>query len=158
MTGTLEEPEDKKQKLLEFAIDHSWKYFAFHAEQRMKVFNFFFLAINALVAAAAGAAYAKLWVFVAFSGFAVFFVSIIFYVLDRRNKQLVEIGELALIDFQKELGLKLSSISPKREDYYRCNLSSVAIDWNPMKIIGIYCFPEFSRFKSFLISTYLGSR
>jgi hypothetical protein len=118
MTGTLEEPEDKKQKLLEFAIDHSWKYFAFHAEQRMKVFNFFFLAINALVAAAAGAAYAKLWVFVAFSGFAVFFVSIIFYVLDRRNKQLVEIGELALIDFQKELGLKLSSISPKREDYY----------------------------------------
>jgi hypothetical protein len=147
----MSEPAQDKQKLLELAIDHSWKYFAFHAEQRMKVFNFFFLAINALVAAAAGAAYAKLWLFVCCSGLAVLFVSVVFYVMDRRNKQIVEIGELALTDFQKALGSKLSDISPKPngDDYYpiqfikRSNME-LSEDYRHLLLPGLFKVPEFS--------------
>jgi hypothetical protein len=144
--------DGQQQKLLESAIDHSWKYFAFHAEQRMKVFNFFFLAINALVAAAAGAAYAKLWLFVSLSGAAVFFVSIVFYVLDRRNKQLVEIGELALLDFQKEVDSRLSHISAKLniEDYYpiqfikRSDMLESREDFRHLLLPGFFKIQELS--------------
>ena len=81
------------------ARDYAWKYFQFHAEQRLKTFNFYLIIATVL----SGGLFSiltndtfpyKQWC--SLLGFLLFFISFIFWRLERRNRQLVDNGEMAL--------------------------------------------------------------
>jgi hypothetical protein len=86
------------------AMSHAWDYFAFHAQQRQTVFNFFLILVGASIAAYAGtlgkseAAYFHLMI-----GFLVSVSSILFWRLDKRNARLVKLAEEPLKRFELRL-------------------------------------------------------
>ena len=84
-------------------VDHlrgyAWNYFSFHAEQRMKTFHFYLITIAAICAGlvtlrtkgATGSTAIE-----ALLCFSITFISAVFFILDRRNRDLVHNGENAL--------------------------------------------------------------
>ena len=78
---------------------YAWNYFAFHADQRMKVFQFYLVVTAALIAGfvalvpKARGDFARLPSCVCFG---VAFLTTMFALLDRRNAHLVKNGERAL--------------------------------------------------------------
>ena len=75
----------------------AWKYFEIHAEQRLKLFQFYITICTALLAA--GALAARLEgpnILLAIVGVFSVLISLIFWRLDARTKILVKIGENAL--------------------------------------------------------------
>jgi hypothetical protein len=77
--------------------NYAWAYFAFHADQRMKTFNFFLVGSGILATAIATLVRAgdnPLWV--SPLGLLLTCLSLIFWKLDRRNRVLVKNGEAAL--------------------------------------------------------------
>jgi len=87
--------------------DYAWKYFALHADQRIKTFNFFLVlctfTTGGLIALLKDAQDARLGAPVAL---AVTFISFIFWRLDIRNKELIHGSEAALILLEKDGRLK----------------------------------------------------
>lgn len=84
---------------LDRSIDHAWKYFELHAQQRMTVFNFF-LAIAGLIAAGIGVglqAGEKFSGLVSLLGCFLTLVSLIFWKLDQRVSAMIKLAEGALI-------------------------------------------------------------
>ncbi|HCF1770727.1 RipA family octameric membrane protein [Pseudomonas aeruginosa] len=80
------------------SIEHAWKYFELHAQQRMTVFNFF-LAIAGLVAAGIGVGLqqgSQFSILVSLLGFFLVFVSFIFWKLDQRVSSMIKLAEAAL--------------------------------------------------------------
>lgn len=81
------------------ALDHAWRYFALHAEQRMSVFNFFVasggLLLTGVVYAVQGPA--ELWGLGAAGGVLLAGLSFAFWKLDQRGGQLVKVAEDRLI-------------------------------------------------------------
>jgi len=81
--------------------DYAWKYFAFHAEQRLKTFHFYVLLaaliIGGLLTVSREGADPRLASPLAFL---LTFVSLVFWKLDMRNRQLVWNGERALKDVE----------------------------------------------------------
>jgi hypothetical protein len=78
---------------------YAWGYFSFHADQRMKTFHFYIVVIAAVGAAliALGSQTGQwLWLAKAILCFTVGFLSLMFYLLDKRNRELVRNGERAL--------------------------------------------------------------
>ncbi len=81
------------------ALYYAWDHFAYHAQQRQTVFNFFLLLIGGCVAAysstmgESGGAYDY---FRSFLGAVLALASFVFWRLDRRNARLVKISEDAL--------------------------------------------------------------
>jgi hypothetical protein len=78
---------------------YAWSYFSFHADQRMKTFHFYILVIAAIGAAIItliSRAGEKQWLAEASLCITVAFLSLMFYLLDRRNRELVRNGERAL--------------------------------------------------------------
>lgn len=77
---------------------YAWSYFAFHAEQRMKTFHFYLLLIAAMAAAliTLQSKPQKEVTTEIILYFGVAFISFMFYLLDRRNRELVRNGENAL--------------------------------------------------------------
>jgi hypothetical protein len=74
---------------------YAWDYFAYHADQRMKTFNFFIVAAGLL----AGGITSLLkdgsdarWIIIPL-GLLLFILSVVFWKLDQRNKALVRNGE-----------------------------------------------------------------
>jgi hypothetical protein len=88
------------------ALAHAWDYFAFHAQQRQTVFNFFLILVGASIAAYAGtlgkseAAYFHLMI-----GSLVSISSLLFWRLDKRNARLVKLAEEPL----KNLEIRLAN-------------------------------------------------
>lgn len=77
--------------------NYAWAYFAYHAEQRMKTFNFFLIGSGILATAIATLVRAgdnPLWVCPL--GLLLTCLSLIFWKLDVRNRALVKNGEAAL--------------------------------------------------------------
>lgn len=77
---------------------YAWSYFAFHAEQRMKTFHFYLLLVAAMISAfislrARAQPFPRLEAALCFLAT---FVSLAFYLLERRNRELVRNGEAAL--------------------------------------------------------------
>lgn len=92
----------------ERSIEHAWKYFELHAQQRMTVFNFF-LAIAGLVAAGVGVALqqgGKFSQLVSLLGCFLILVSFIFWKLDQRVSTMIKQAETALCHLE---GVGLSS-------------------------------------------------
>lgn len=83
---------------LERSIEHAWRYFELHAQQRMTVFNFF-LAISGLVAAGVGVGIQQGEAFnilVSLLGCFLMLISFIFWKLDQRVSAMIKQAEAAL--------------------------------------------------------------
>jgi hypothetical protein len=83
-------------------FDYAWKWFNFHADQRVKMFNYMLLAFGIFAAGLINALdknFPKALV-VAFS-FAAALLAIVFRLLDRRNRDLVWLGEDVLKDLER---------------------------------------------------------
>jgi len=87
--------ESQKNRLRTYA----WNYFVYHADQRMKTFNFYLVLEGVFVAgvltflAKSAGAFNRLPSYLCF---VIGFLSLMFWLLDRRNAQLVKNGEKAL--------------------------------------------------------------
>ena len=83
----------------EKALDHAWRYFALHAQQRISVFNFF-VVLSGILATGIGAgiqAGKSMAPVVAILGALLALFSYVFYRLDGRGSELVKLGEEALV-------------------------------------------------------------
>ena len=95
-------------------MSHAWDYFAFHAQQRQTVFNFFLILVGASIAAYAGtlgkseAAYFHLMI-----GFLISISSLLFWRLDKRNARLVKLAEEPLKDIELRLADRTAISSMK---------------------------------------------
>ena len=97
----------RNYQLLQMQFDYAWKWFAYHAEQRIRMFDYFLIIIGILANA-----YIQAYIyFYAKNHFSIVnyligsigvVVSIAFILLDVRNRQLVEIGEKYLKILEKE--------------------------------------------------------
>ncbi|MBV7576560.1 hypothetical protein KW846_27960 [Pseudomonas sp. PDM32] len=88
---------------LERSLDHAWRYFELHAQQRMTVFNFF-LAISGLVAAGIGISLQQGMSFsflVSLLGVFLSLISFLFWKLDQRVSLMIKNSEIALIALEK---------------------------------------------------------
>jgi hypothetical protein len=86
--------------------DYAWKYFAYHADQRIKSFNFFLLFLTAGIAGllAHSEHFAKpMFSFV--GGLILGLLAFLFWKLDRRHRTLVHVAENALMTFEDQLAL-----------------------------------------------------
>lgn len=79
-------------------LEHLWRYFALHAQQRVSVFNFFVVLSGVISAAIGGALQAggPLNFVVVILGLLLPLLSFVFWRLDQRNSDLVKIAERAL--------------------------------------------------------------
>src|SRR5262245_45101410 len=95
--------------------DYAWKYYALHAEQRIKTFNFF-LILYALAVGGVTAAVKDLQSqsVAAGIGFLMAFVAFIFWKLDVRNKQLIQHAEAALKELENDPRLEDKGPRPHR--------------------------------------------
>ena len=80
-------------------LDHAWRYFALHAQQRISVFNFF-IVLSGILATGIGAGFQAgktMAPVVIILGILLTLFSIVFYRLDERGSELVKLAESALI-------------------------------------------------------------
>lgn len=79
-------------------MEHLWRYFALHAQQRISVFNFFVVLSGVITAGIGGALQAgrPLLFLVGVLGLFLTILSFIFWRLDQRNSDLIKISEEAL--------------------------------------------------------------
>src|SRR5260370_29011163 len=90
-------------ELRKLQFDYAWKWFSFHADQRVKMFNFMLIVFGIFAAGVVNAldkdlppvAIAGLCFFAAFLAWA-------FMRLDRRNRDLVWLGEDVLMDLERK--------------------------------------------------------
>jgi hypothetical protein len=81
------------------ALDHAWRYFALHAQQRISVFSFF-VVLSGILATGIGAglqAGKPMAPVVAILGALLALFSFVFYRLDRRGSELVKLAEDAIV-------------------------------------------------------------
>jgi len=119
---------------LDRSMDHAWKYFELHAQQRMTVFNFF-LAIAGLIAAGIGVGLqvgGGFSALVSLLGCFLSLVSLIFWRLDQRVSAMIKLAEGAIVYleglgvapeaaiFTRELNSKNSNGGVKIWTYGRC--------------------------------------
>jgi hypothetical protein len=93
------EPPGEIDKL---RLDYAWKWFAFHADQRVKMFNYMLVATG-FFAAAVASSYDKSPAIACALSLAAALVSLIFTRLDRRNQDLVWLGEDVLVELERRL-------------------------------------------------------
>ena len=84
--------------------DYAWDYFSLHAEQRLKTFHFFIL-ISAFIftSCAAITRFIESSMLLALPMFAISILAFVFWELDKRNKQLVRVGEESLKEIESKL-------------------------------------------------------
>ena len=105
MTDSDEEREKDAAEVADFAF----KWFQLHADQRLKVFNFFLVIAGICVAGFFTAMQAKNSVAASFISLVLVVVCICFKQLDLRTAQLVEIGEDYLREWLEGKSKKVSS-------------------------------------------------
>lgn len=86
-------------------LEHAWRYFALHAEQRMTVFNYFVacagLALTGLAWVLAQGS--EHWPLGVAAGVSAAGLSFVFWRLDQRGAQLVKCAEDAMADLERKL-------------------------------------------------------
>ena len=93
----------------------AWRWFALHANQRMSAFHFFLLLSGILANAYVLLVREKLDIRAACLAFLATVVSFAFVMADRRNRQLLHLGEDLLLQIEKELfGTQQQVNSPGR--------------------------------------------
>jgi hypothetical protein len=96
-------PTDPPTDLHKQQFDYAWNWFSFHADQRVKMFNFM-LVVFGVFAAGVVNALDKHLPAIALAGLCFFatILAAIFMLLDRRNRDLVWLGEDVLMDLERK--------------------------------------------------------
>ncbi|KQQ61146.1 hypothetical protein ASF69_01610 [Rhizobium sp. Leaf311] len=89
----------------DLGLEHSARWFEYHADQRQDVFKMFLLVCAGILSASGFVMQYKINFAVVPVGFVAIFSACIFYFLDRRSRRLIEIGEEAYVYFWKTGGL-----------------------------------------------------
>lgn len=92
-------PSQQELAWLKELREHSWNWFAMHAQQRMLTLNYFLIAM-AFLATGYGASVGDTPIVAAAVAFTGFLLSLAFRQLDRRNRELVKHGERSLARVQ----------------------------------------------------------
>jgi hypothetical protein len=85
-------------------LEHAWRYFALHAEQRITVFNYF-VALASLIATGLAVATnlpPSNWYLGATCGILLAALSFVFWKLDQRGSQFVKLAEDALVEAETD--------------------------------------------------------
>ncbi len=93
--GVLKDPLQPADK----GLDHAWRYFVLHAQQRISVFNFF-IVLSGILSTGIGAGFQAgkpMAPVVAILGALLTLFSVVFYRLDARGSELVKLAEVALV-------------------------------------------------------------
>jgi hypothetical protein len=91
-------------ELPKLQFDYAWKWFSYHADQRVKMFNFMLIALGIFSTAIVSAIGSHLAHRVtAILCFVASVVALVFWFLDTRNRDLVELGEELLTDLEKKV-------------------------------------------------------
>ena len=92
-------------------LDYAWRWFEYHATQRLKAFHFFLIFVSAIGFVAITILkigkheqYTLLfWLLVAFIGLVLAVISSLFWLLDLRNRELVNCGRKVLDELEQKL-------------------------------------------------------
>jgi hypothetical protein len=96
--------------LIKDQLDFAWKWFVYHADQRMKMFNFMLVVFGVLSTAIVTAISNKISPFVEIVlCFMSSVLAVAFYLLDRRNYKLVELGRDALVILERNYLFKVDA-------------------------------------------------
>jgi hypothetical protein len=93
--------------------DHAWDYFALHADQRLKAFNFYLILATVIVGGVLGvlkdlnSRYSGCVLALSLPA-----LSFLFWKLDRRTRELIRHGEAALIWWESQLQLMAGNHCP----------------------------------------------
>jgi hypothetical protein len=95
--------DDEPSELQKLQFDYAWKWFSFHADQRIKMFNYMFVVFGIFAVAIVNAVINHLPNIVTVTlCFIASFVALTFARLDRRNRDLVWFGEDVLMHLERE--------------------------------------------------------
>jgi len=92
---------DSELELLKLRVDYAWKWFSFHADQRTKMFNFMLVVVGIFAAGVAGAWKDGIPELAGWLCVVPAVLTIVFMLLDRRNRDLVWLGEDVLRELEK---------------------------------------------------------
>jgi amino acid permease len=118
------------------ALYYAWDHFAYHAQQRQTVFNFFLLLIGGCVAAYSstmGEGGATYNYFRSFLGIVLALASLVFWRLDQRNARLVKISEDALKELEAQIAKEI-------------NVPSIRLMANAQKNVSRFPFSKIESF------------
>ena len=95
-------PPNEDLEQLKLRLDYAWKWFSFHADQRIKMFNYMLIVFGIFATAVVGAVTGGLprlafWLCLVFSALA-----FVFALLDRRNRDLLWFGEDVLRELERK--------------------------------------------------------
>ena len=130
------------------ALYYAWDHFAYHAQQRQTVFNFFLLLVGGCVAAYSstmGHGGGEYSYFRSFLGAVLALASLVFWRLDQRNARLVKISEEAL----KELEARMAK---------DINVQSIRLMANAQKTFLDFPFQKSNPLARFTGSSSLSAR
>src|SRR5947207_1704183 len=97
-------PQSEPSDLHKLQFDYAWKWFAYHADQRVKMFNFMLIVLGIFATAIVSAIANHLQPgFTAILCFVAAAMALIFSLLDRRNRDLVWLGEEVLTHVEKSI-------------------------------------------------------
>lgn len=100
--------KDDENKVALSALDHSYRWFEYHAKQRLEMFKFFILISAGLISVAGFSMQAHQKVLLIGSGVLLIALSLLFWKIDQRGIELTNYGERAITAYWKEIGLDLS--------------------------------------------------
>lgn len=89
--------------ILGTAVNHAWSWFEVHTVQRQNYVNFFLVAVGLLSAAYVGALSGKLYYLAAAVSVLGVIISLSFFSIDLRNRELIHAGEQPLKELQGRL-------------------------------------------------------
>lgn len=112
-------------------LEHAWRYFALHAEQRMTVFNFYVassgLALTGLAWTLAEGS--TRWPLGAAAGIGAAALSFVFWRLDQRGAQLVKVAEAALAALEADLPIASAVTRAERNLSTNVSWRSLSTPW-----------------------------
>jgi len=120
----------------ELRMRYAWDWFQYHADQRLKAFNYFVVALGFLLAAYGTAmkdAAAFPLIATVIAGFGAV-ISFAFLCIEVRNHELVEVGRMWLDQLEKSLGMSLREDDRKRK-YLPKSVGSLTAAFTPPKSV-----------------------
>ena len=89
-------------------LEHAWAWFSHHSQQRFVTMNFYIVIAGAILAGAAALLKDGQQLACTFLGVTLAALSVVFFLMDRRARRIVKIGEDALEVFQDKLATEAS--------------------------------------------------
>jgi hypothetical protein len=94
---------EKPSELHKLQFDYAWKWFSFHADQRVKMFNYMLIVFGIFAAGIANALDKHIpSTVIAIFCFIAALLAFVFALLDRRNQDLVWLGEDVLMHLERQ--------------------------------------------------------